>query len=145
MTPAKAAQEVGRLFPAIYLRLQQRRTRLDRASAQTLAMLQHMAQTGPITVGEAAKHFARAQSAISEMFARLARRKLIATIRDERDRRRALVWLTDEGHALLARAGQVLSDDGLCAALSRMSASDRNNLVTGMRALVAAANPKEKR
>ena len=136
-----AGEELRRLFPAIYLRLHLRRPKKGRrALGQSLAVMQHLARTGPLTVGEAAKHFARAQSVVSELCDRLVGDGLVERMRDERDRRRVLVWLTPAGHELIERDREVLSPELVQASMERMKAADRRALVAGMRALVAAAD-----
>jgi DNA-binding MarR family transcriptional regulator len=136
-----AADELGRLFPAIYLRLHARRPKDGhRPPAQGRMVLQHLAMSGPITVGEAARHFARAQSVVSELVDRLAADGLVERMRDERDRRRVLVWLTPAGLELLEREREVLSSELARAAMARMKPAARRALLDGMRALVAAAD-----
>ena len=137
----KYAEELGRLFPAIYLRLHARLPkRGHRPPADAMAVLQHLAISGPLTVGEAARHFDRAQSVASELVDRLTREGLVARIRDERDRRRVLVWLTPAGQALLERDREVLSAELCRAAMQKMKPHDRRALLNGMRALIAAAD-----
>lgn len=137
----KDAEELGRLFPAIYLRLHARLPkRGHRPPADAMAVLQHLAISGPLTVGEAARHFDRAQSVASELVDRLTREGLVARIRDERDRRRVLVWLTPAGQALLERDREVLSAELCRAAMQKMKPRDRRALLDGMRALIAAAD-----
>ena len=115
----KDAEELGRLFPAVYLRLHARLPkRGHRPPADAMAVLQHLAISGPLTVGEAARHFDRAQSVASELIDRLTREGLVARIRDERDRRRVLVWLTQAGQDRLERDREVLSAE-LCRARCR--------------------------
>jgi DNA-binding MarR family transcriptional regulator len=145
MDATEAAAEVAALFPEIYRRLHTRRVRGERVGAQGMAVLEHLAMTGPLTVGEAAAHFGRAQSVVSEMVDRLQRRGLLERIRDQRDRRRALVWLTPKARELLERAVQVLSQERLAEALSTMSKTERTELVRGMRALVRAADAIKQR
>jgi DNA-binding MarR family transcriptional regulator len=136
-----AADELGRLFPAIYLRLHARRAKAGhRPPAQALAVLQHLALSGPLTVGEAARHFGRAQSAVSELVDRLAGDGQVERLRDARDRRRVLVWLTPAGQATLERDRQVLSPELATAALARLKPAARRALLDGMRALVQAAD-----
>jgi DNA-binding MarR family transcriptional regulator len=101
-------------------------------------MLQHLSLTGPLTVGEAAQHLDRAQSVVSEIADALEAKALIERVRDPRDRRRTLVWLTDAGLALLARDREVLSRALLERAMQRMTAAERAALLTGMRALLRA-------
>jgi DNA-binding MarR family transcriptional regulator len=137
----KDAEELGRLFPAIYLRLHARLPkRGHRPPADAMAVLQHLAISGPLTIGEAAQHFDRAQSVVSELVDRLSERKLVERIRDERDRRRVLVWLTPAALELLERDREVLSRELCEAALQRMKPATRRALLDGMRALVDAAD-----
>jgi len=137
----KAANELAQLFPAIYLRLHARHfKRGHRANQAGIAVLQHLAMAGPLTVGEAAVHFDRAQSVVSEIVDRLAAAGLVERMRDERDRRRVLVWLTPAGFDELERDRQVLSPELVLAAMQRMKPAARRGLVEGMRALVAASD-----
>jgi DNA-binding MarR family transcriptional regulator len=55
---------------------------------------------------------------------------------DSRDRRRTLVWLTDQGLELLAENQRVLSVPLLHSAMARMPKSDRRGLLEGLHALV---------
>jgi DNA-binding MarR family transcriptional regulator len=137
----RAADELSRLFPAIYLRLHARRDKPERrAPSQSRAVMQHLAMSGPLTVGEAARHFSRAQSVVSELVDRLEAEGLCERMRDQRDRRRVLVWLTPAGLELLERDRQVLSSQRVLQAMQRMKPAARHALVEGMRALVAAAD-----
>ena len=137
----KAAEALAELFPAIYLRLHARHfKRGHRVNAAGVAVLQHLALAGPLTVGEAAVHFDRAQSVVSEIVDRLAARGLVERMRDERDRRRVLVWLLPAGFDELERDREVLSRELVGAAMERMKPAARRALVQGMRALVIAAD-----
>ncbi len=137
----KVAEELGRLYPDIYLRLHNRiPKRGHRPAGEALAVLQHLARSGPLTVGEAALHFDRAQSVVSELVDRLAKQGLVERMRDERDRRRVLVWLTPAGLDLLERDREVLSRELCLLAVRGMAPAERRALVHGMRALVAAAD-----
>jgi DNA-binding MarR family transcriptional regulator len=140
MNVPEAADAVATLFPEIYRRLHARRARRDEPVGHGMAALQHLALTGPLTIGEAAAHFGRAQSVVSELVDRLARRGLVERMRDARDRRRTLVWLTPKARELLERAPQILSAERLADALGSMSSAERRGLVQGMRALVRGAD-----
>src|SRR5437764_12640701 len=134
-----AARQFGELFPAVYLRFHRRdgkRTALPQASR---SCLQHLTLGGPVTIGEMGKHLERAQSVVSEIVDHLERDGLLERIRDPRDRRRTLVWLTDAGIALLEREREVLSRELLARAMARMAEGDRSALLRGMRALLAAS------
>lgn len=139
MDASTAATSFSRLFGSLYLRLYQRMDpRVWRPSQEAVLVLQHLAGTGPLTVTEAARHFDRSQAAMSELVARLIRRGLLATMTDERDRRRHLVWLTDEGHDMVRRMSQVLSPELLEAAFERMAPQHRAQLIENLRRLLEA-------
>lgn len=134
------ADRVARLYPAVYDVLHARWGKDEkRPTPETLAVLQHLARTGPLTVSEAARHFDRAMSAVSELVDRIEGNGWIARSPDGRDRRRTLLWLTDAGVAVLKRSRDVLSRDALAAAIERMTPAQRDQLVAGLNALVEAA------
>lgn len=140
MDAKRAASEFGRLYADVYRHLHRRRDpRAHRPSGETLALLQHLRDTGPLTVTEAARHFDRSQSAMSERMERMLERGLLARLRDERDRRRHLLWLTPDAERLLREETEVLSSELLGRAAQRMNKADRQALVRGMRGLLDAA------
>ncbi len=98
-----------------------------------------------MTVGECAKHFDRAQSVVSEIVDHLERDGWLARLRDEQDRRRTLVWLTDAGRARLVEEQEVLSKSALARAFDHMTAKERAQLLAGTRALIRAAKATNKR
>jgi DNA-binding MarR family transcriptional regulator len=138
--PAGAARAYAELFPAVYLRLHRRDGKRRELTGASRAVLLHLAQTGPLTVGECARHLGRAQSVVSEIIDQLERHRLLARVRDEEDRRRTLVWLTDEGRARLTEEQEVLSLAALERAVAAMSPRARAMLIEGTRALVEAAD-----
>jgi DNA-binding MarR family transcriptional regulator len=145
MDAREAARELGELFPAMYLRFHRRRAKGERMTSQTWAVMLHLSMSGPLTVTEAARHMGRAQSVMSEIVDGMERKGLVERMRDARDKRRVLVWLTDAALATLERERSVLSNELLVAAMDAMSASDRRKLVEGARALVRAADEGRKR
>lgn len=137
----QAAGEFEQLFRAVYLTFHRRdapRTQLANAS---LAVLEHLALAGPLTIGEAAGHLRRAQSVVSEIVAHLERQGLLERQNDPADRRRTLVWLTPAGQATLHRQREVLSKDLLAGALGRMRPEQVSALLSALRALVQSATP----
>ncbi len=135
-----AAAAFCQLFPAIYLRFCRRhepaaRTRL---TPQQESALQHLAMSGPLTIGEIARHFARAQSVVSEIVDGLEAKGLLERMRDARDRRRTLVWLTDEAREVLARRAEVLDPASVKRAMRKLTDRERQALIDAMRALVRA-------
>jgi DNA-binding MarR family transcriptional regulator len=141
MTDADLGATFTELYAAVYLRFHRRRGKGGpRLTARQWAILQHLALSGPLTVGECARHLDRAQSVVSEIVDGLEGHRLLERMRDARDRRRVLVWLSDAGQRYLARERQVLDVDRLAGVAARMSAADKRALLTGMRALVRAAD-----
>jgi DNA-binding MarR family transcriptional regulator len=137
-TCAADAAAFAELFPAVYLRFHRRDAKRDALPAASRAVLQHLSGAGPLTIGEMARHLSRALSVVSEVVDHLERDGLLERMRDQRDRRRALVWLTEAGIAHLDRDRDVLSRELLARAMARMAAADRRALLAGMNALVQA-------
>jgi DNA-binding MarR family transcriptional regulator len=135
------AAEFEQLFRAVYLTFHRRdapRTQLANAS---LAVLEHLALAGPVTIGEAAAHLRRAQSVVSEIVAHLERQGLLERESDPADRRRTLVWLTPAGQATLRRQREVLSEELLTGALRQLPGEQVSALLGALRALVRSATP----
>ena len=137
---ADAAGAYAALFPAVYLRLHRRDGKTRELSGASRAVLMHLAQTGPMTIGECARHLGRAQSVVSEIVDQLERHGLLARVRDEADRRRALVWLTDRARERLTAEQEVLGRELLERAMAAMTPDQRARLIDGTRALVEAAD-----
>jgi DNA-binding MarR family transcriptional regulator len=139
---AAAARRLGELFPAVYLALHRRDGKRRRLAAASRAVLQHLTLTGPIRIGELAKHLGRAQSVVSEIVAHLERDGLLERQRDPGDARRTLVWLSGAGVDRLDDERQVLSSELAARVMARMSPRDVRALLHGLGTLVAAAAAK---
>lgn len=139
MTLESAVLEFLELYSAVYLRLHRRLPKRSVVTPQSLAVLQHLAFSGPLTVTEAARHMERAQSVMSELVDGLVAKGLLARIKDSRDKRRTLVWLTEQGRRVLEGGRDVLSRELLERALAAMRPDERTSLLASMRALIQAA------
>jgi DNA-binding MarR family transcriptional regulator len=135
------AERFAELFRAVYLTYHRRDGPRGQLAGASRAVLEHLALAGPLTVGEAAAHLARAQSVISEIVAHLERQGLLEREDDPADRRRTLVWLTPAGHETLRRDREVLSVDHLARTMARLPPSQADDLIAGLRALVGLAAP----
>jgi DNA-binding MarR family transcriptional regulator len=134
------AGRYAELFPEVYRLLGRRQHRDDqRVTPQGWATLQHLELTGPLTVHEMTLHLSRAQSVVSDMVSVLERAGLLRRMRDPNDRRRTLVWLTDEGLAFLRRQRDVLDRNRLARVLSHVAPDDREALLRGTASLLRAA------
>lgn len=137
MDARNAAEEFARLFPEAYRRFYRRvPVNGHRLTTETIAVLHHLANTGPLTVTEAANHLGRSQSAMTEMIDRMERRELLGRVQDERDRRRTLVWLTDTGRSALADAQRVLSVDLLEQRFADLDGDQQKWIIEAMRLLI---------
>ena len=141
MDSPEFAKRIASAYSRLYLYFYRRRNpRGYRPRPETMAVLEHLAATGPLTVTEAAAHLDRSQSAVSELLARMVKRGLLTRISDERDRRRTLVWLSKTGLDILEEERQVLDIERLERALAQMSEQERDGLLTGLDALTTAAH-----
>ncbi len=136
---APRASEFADLFAQVYLAFHRRDGPRAQLSGASRAVLNHLALTGPLTIGEAAEHLSRAQSVVSDIVTQLERNGLLERMADPRDRRRTLVWLTDVGLQRLERDRRVLDTDLLTQAIATLPPATIAQLVEATRALVAAA------
>ncbi|HET7013713.1 MAG TPA: MarR family winged helix-turn-helix transcriptional regulator [Streptosporangiaceae bacterium] len=146
----ESAREFEQLFRAVYLTFHRRDAPRSQLPNASLAVLEHLALAGPLTIGEAAAHLRRAQSVVSEIVSHLERQGLLERESDPADRRRTLIWLTPDGQAILRRQREVLSAELLTSALGRLPPDQVDTLLATLRALVqsvtsspATAGPHE--
>ncbi len=133
MDGRQAAEDFNANFKRTYARFFRRvRPTGYRPSPETLAVLEHLEQTGPLTVTEAARHLSRSQAAMSEILARIEARGLVDRVTDQRDRRRSLVWPSKRGQTALADSRQLLSIRLLTHAMEQLSPSVRQQLAVSM-------------
>ena len=133
------AAEVNAAYRAVYL-LGARRVAdaRERPSSEALVLLQHLAQSGPLTLSEMQQHLQRALSTLSVKVAALETQGLLTRQPDLNDARRALVWLTPKGREVLEDALQVLDRDRLEDAARRLSPPQRANIACALQDLHAA-------
>ncbi len=146
VTPARTSKIYRELYPELY-RLLGRRVRSEdpRVTPQGWAVLQHLELAGPLTVQEMTTHLGRAQSVVSEMVATLERAGMLVRLKDPDDRRRTLVWISEEGSGFLQRQREVLDRERLDRAIAAMTPSERDALLEGTSALVRAADAERRR
>lgn len=110
----------------------------DALAGETTALLLHLAQAGPSTLTELARHFGRALSTLSVKVDGLEADGLLARQRDDDDARRLFVWLTPLGRRRLLDALEVLDIARLARAAARIDPTRRRALLDGLDALLAA-------
>jgi DNA-binding MarR family transcriptional regulator len=142
MTAADAFCEA---FPAAFLAFHRRDGRRGELTNASRAVLQHLAQTGPVSIGEAARHLDRAQSVVSEIVAQLEGHGLLERETDPDNRRRTLVWLTRAGLERLRADADVLDRELVSRAMNTLDDDTRRGLLEGLNALVAASTHRKDR
>jgi DNA-binding MarR family transcriptional regulator len=137
--PSLAAQFIE-LFSAIFAALHRRgEPSGPNLTPEGRGLLVHLAWSGPLTVGELAQHTGRAQSVISESVSVLESHEMLARVRDPRDRRKTLVWLTDRARDWLAQEHEPLDRARTEAALGAVDPQLRQQLIDCMTQFVAQA------
>lgn len=144
MESPQFADAFGHLYREVY-RVAVRRIGDGREalSAETTALLSHLAQAGPMSLSEMAQHFDRALSTLSAKVAALEADGLLARQRDDDDGRRATIWLSPRGRQVLAEALEVLDRQRLSAAAQRLSDEQRQQLIDALHALAAALSHQD--
>ncbi|MBV9451186.1 MAG: winged helix-turn-helix transcriptional regulator [Streptosporangiaceae bacterium] len=137
------AERFAELFRAVYLTFHRRDRPRSQLPGASRAVLEHLALAGPLTIGEAAAHMHRAQSVVSEIVTHLERDGLLERESDPADRRRTLIWLTEDGHEALRRDRDVLGVDLLARAMARLPRGQADALNDAMRALIDCARPDD--
>lgn len=133
------------LFPQAYLAFHRRDGRRSDLTNASRAVLTHLVGSGPITIGDAARHLDRAQSVVSDIVTQLEGHGLVEREADPADRRRTLVWLTDAGLTRLRDDSDVLDRELVTTAMHHLDADTRRGLVDGLTALITATQRKERR
>jgi DNA-binding MarR family transcriptional regulator len=134
-----AADDFCEAFPAAFLAFHRRDGRRSELTNASRAVLQHLALTGPVSIGEAARHLQRAQSVVSDIVSQLEGHGFLEREPDPDNRRRTLVWLTETGFERLRADADVLDRRLVAEAMDQLDETTRRGLIEGLNALVAAA------
>lgn len=139
------ALEIARLHSAMWHRFHTHKQPIlgSNVTPRMLGLLRHLAEAGPLTVGEQATQLGISRANATEVIDRLVAKGLVERMRDERDQRRVFVWLTAEGRASVASLAESVIDDPLTAAVGAIPAATRAQIIEGLRALLAAAETAE--
>lgn len=139
-----ASDDFCEAFPATFLAFHRRDGRRSELTNASRAVLQHLALTGPVSIGEAAKHLERAQSVVSDIVSQLESHGLLEREPDPDNRRRTLVWLTETGFERLRADADVLDRRLVAEAMNHLDETTQRGLIEGLNALVAAAGKEPK-
>lgn len=133
------ADDFCEAFPETFLAFHRRDGRRSELTNASRAVLQHLALTGPVSIGEAARHLERAQSVVSDIVSQLESHGLLEREPDPDNRRHTLVWLTATGFERLRADADVLDRRRVAEAMDQLDETTQRALIDGLRALVAAA------
>ena len=146
MDTEQFATDFERLFRLTFARAARRvRDKRDLVSPESLALLEHLASAGPLTLTELSHHVDRAVSTLSETVDILLRKGWLERDRDPADGRRFLIWLSPLGQAIRTREHQVLDSERLRVAGAHLTETERAMLVSALERLVESLTNKESR
>lgn len=119
------------------LRLSEQQTRaVTGLSAAQLFVLAQLSNAGPMSVGDLAELTLTDRSSVAAVVERLTDAGLVATNRDEMDRRRVLVSITTQGKRMLGSAPSAPTEM-LLSALGRMTPAEVRGLCSSVSRLTA--------
>jgi len=133
MTPDDFAEQFQHAFQSIYLAAMRRvRDGRQRLAPETTALLLHLAEAGPMTLSDMARHFDRALSTMSDKVENLESQGLLQRQRDPHDARRSDIWLSESGQKVLAQELDVLDRVRVAQAAASLSAETRTHLLNAL-------------
>ena len=110
-----------------------------RVSNHQAGILEQLDPAAPITVGELARRLGVTPATISIQLARLVRLRLVVREADPEDGRRVRIRLSETG-ARMRNLRSLLDPERVRTALARLTESERETAIAGLRALAAAAS-----
>lgn len=79
-------------------------------TAPQILLLQTVRAKGQVTIGELASDMSLSQATVTTIMDRLEKRELVFRERSKEDKRKVFAFLTEQGHAMLAKAPTPLQD-----------------------------------
>ena len=135
-------RQVMELYPRIYFACHRRHVRDPKSkrvlSAHQASILDHLDEREPVTLLELARHMGVTASTMSLQVEQLVRKRYVIRERDERDRRRLRLRLSEDG-ARVREANSVLDGDRVKRMLDRLSDEERAAGTAGLALLARAA------
>ena len=133
MSPEDFAEQFQHAFQSIYLAAMRRvRDGRQRLAPETTALLLHLAEAGPMTLSDMAKHFDRALSTLSDKVEHLETQGLLQRQHDPHDARRSDIWLSELGQTVLVQELDVLDRVRVTRAAASLSAETRTRLLDAL-------------
>lgn len=104
-------------------------------TAPQLICLNEIQQQEPVTLTTLARQVHLSPSTVTGIIERLEKKKLIERIKDDKDKRKLLISLTDEGHQLIDDAPKPLQDR-LAESFSSLPEEEQLSIVTSLEKVV---------
>lgn len=138
---AGQAEELEDLLPRLMRRLFARDPNLPTEQLPVAQMrVCSILQDGPLTMTALSEELGPSVSAITQIAIRLERIGFVERVVHERDRRMRLLRLTEYGRETM-RARRELRVRSAAERLARLSAAERDDLLTALRTLLDASQP----
>ena len=136
-------EQILRCYPRIYFACHERhRTEpqsREELSSHQASILDHLDGVAGMTLGELAEHMGVTPSTMSIAIDRLEEGGWVQRTKDEDDRRRVLLTLTEKGERM-KQAASVLEPQRVAAMLKRLPKKERQEALRGLELLAKAAS-----
>lgn len=130
------AKEFNLLYKQIFEKSARRiRDKREMLSNESIAILNHMANMGPSSLGELCNHLDRAPSTLSEIIKHLEQKGFVERQEDENDKRRQFIWLSNKGFDALNKENNVLDEFIIANAIGKLSDGEAKNLIQTLKKL----------
>ena len=106
-----------------------------------LVLLQEIARSGEVTAGEIARAVSLSQATVTGILERLEKRGLLVRQRNERDRRRIMVSITEAGQKILA-TGPPLMQEAFVDKFSSLQEWEQTMILSALQRLVTIMDAK---
>jgi DNA-binding MarR family transcriptional regulator len=136
-------EKLLRFYPRIYFACHERHRTEPQSgselSAHQASILDHLDAVDGMTLGDLAEHMGVTPSTMSIAIGRLERGGYVVRARDDEDRRRLLLTLTEKGERM-KEAASVLEPQRVSTLLARLSKQERREALRGLELLAKAAD-----
>lgn len=129
-----------RIIRAIDLRSRFLVTRYGLTGPQLMVLRELSAHNG-VSVGELTRAIHLSQATVTGILDRLAKRGLVRRQRSDQDKRRVLVWLTEEGEHLLADAPPLLQEE-FTDEFSKLEDWEQSQILSALQRIVSMMEAK---
>lgn len=137
----KYAKEFNLLYKQIFEKSARRiRDKREMLSNETIAILNHMANLGPSSLGELCNHLDRAPSTLSEIIKHLEQKGFVERQEDENDKRRQFIWLSNKGFEALNNENNVLDEGIIADAFENLTDEEAQTLIALIKKLTQNLN-----